>query len=222
MKPQVPTTKTEYVYDLIRNDILAAKLAPGHRLRLTELADMYQISEMPIREALRMLQREGFVVFESHRGATVVELSMHEVFDIIAIRTYLEILAISEAVPFHNERSLKALDELIAQMKDTRTSHRFSEANRGFHRALYAPCKNEFLKAEIDNLWDRVWQRWSRSIFELRPERKEAANREHEAIVAAVRSGSVSEVCAAANVHREHTLREWKEALETLSLDERP
>ena len=65
-------TKTDWVYNRLRAEILGGSLKPDDRLRLTALARRFEISEMPVREALRMLQRDGLISFESHRGATVV------------------------------------------------------------------------------------------------------------------------------------------------------
>lgn len=215
-----PVTKTDYVYQLIKNEIMDGKLAPGHRLRLGELASQYGFSEMPIREALRMLQRDGLVLFESHRGAMVVELSIKEIFDIIATRTYLEILAICEAAPYHDAQTLKRLDDLLTQMGTAHSGRKYGELNHAFHQALFGPCRNEFLKNEISDLWNRVWQRWSKSLFEFRPERRVEAGLEHAAIVEAIRGGSVDEVREAAWRHRERTLKSWQTIVQAFSESE--
>lgn len=217
MKPGMPSTKTDYVYKLLKAEIVSGRLPPGQRLRLTELAGDYAISEMPIREALRMLQRDGLVAIESHRGATVAALSHQDLLDIIATRTHLEILAVAEAVPFHTPRTIAGLRDHLARMAEAAGGARFSERNRAFHLALYEPCRNGFLKAEIDQLWDRVWRRWSHSLFELRPERRQGASQEHEAIVAAIESGSREAVEAAVRRHREETLEGWARAVEMLA-----
>ena len=70
------TTKTEWVYQQLRARILGGKDKLDPRLRLSTLAQEFRISEMPVREALRMLQRDGLVSMESHRGATIVDLEL--------------------------------------------------------------------------------------------------------------------------------------------------
>ncbi len=210
MSIALPATKTNHAYRLIKEDILAGTLAPGSRLRLAELAESYNVSEMPVREALRMLQQAGLVVFENHRGATVAELSFSELYEVIETRTYLEILAICQAVPFHTKESLAELGELHAQMTSEAAGTKYFSLNHSFHLALYRGCKNAFLKQEIDGLWERAWRRWSKSLYELRPDRIGIANAEHLVILDAIRRGAVDEVEWASRLHRESTLRAWR------------
>jgi DNA-binding GntR family transcriptional regulator len=213
----MPSTKTEVVYRILKDGILMGEFQPGRRLRLTEIADRFGISEMPIREALRMLQRDGLVLIESHRGATVIELSLQELFDIVATRTYLEILAVCEASPFHTDETFAELDRLLDEMDDAADGSQFGKLNHLFHRTLYAPCRNEFLKREIDELWARAWQRWTKSLFDLRPDRQSKANKEHRLIVSAVKSGSVREIEKVLKAHREETLASWTNVIQTLA-----
>src|SRR6185436_20783178 len=80
------TTKTDWVYHRLRGEILEGSLKPDDRLRLSSLAQRFQTSEMPVREALRMLQRDGLISFANHRGATVVKLSMERAAEIVSVR----------------------------------------------------------------------------------------------------------------------------------------
>ena len=210
MTTLVPSTKTEFVYQTIRKEILDGQLKPGQRLRLTELATRYDISEMPVREALRKLQHDGLVVFENHRGATVSDLGLERIVEIIATRTYMEILAVIEAMPHHTPATLAALDELVAKMKKTRNARSYSELNHRFHQLLAAPCPNAFLKSEIESLWNKVWRTRSESLFQLVPERLEDATREHEQILQALKTQSAERVQRTAMQHRERTLTSWR------------
>jgi DNA-binding GntR family transcriptional regulator len=210
VKPSVPATKTEFVYQTIRKEILDGQLNPGQRLRLTELAGRYDISEMPVREALRKLQHDGLVEFENHRGATVSDLGLERIVEIIATRTYLEILALVEAIPNHTSDSIAELDDLIAKMRKTRNARAYSELNHRFHQLLAAPCGNVFLKAEIESLWNKVWRTRSESIFQLVPERLSDATKEHQEILQALKSKSSERVQRTAMQHRDRTLRSWR------------
>lgn len=216
MNAKMPSTKTDYVYGVIKKDILGGKLAPGRRLRLIELATLYETSHMPIREALYMLRRDGLVVFRSHRGATVAEVSLRELYDIIATGTYLQILAMTEAIPYHTESTISALTDLIDQMKRTKVGSKYSELNYQFHRALCAPCKNEFLKSEIDDIVGRFFKRWPKTIFELRPERKALATKEHQAMLDAVKARSAARLQKMALAHRDETLKCWLDVIDEM------
>lgn len=206
----LPSTKTEFVYQTVRTEIFEGHLQPGQRLRLSELAARYQISEMPVREALRKLQHDGLVEFENHRGATVSDLGLGRITEIIATRTYLEVYAMCEATPHHTTQTLSQLDALVQKMRTTRKADQYSELNRRFHKLLADPCPNEFLKLEIDNLWNKVWRTRSHSIFQLVPARLADATLEHAEIVEALRRRSVDDVRDAAMRHRKRTLENWQ------------
>ena len=212
------TTKTDWVYHRLRAEILDGSLRPDDRLRLTSLARRLETSEMPVREALRMLQRDGLVSFENHRGATVSNLSLGRAVEIVAVRMHLEVLATAEAVPHHAPASVAQLSEILKRMDRqalARQPQRFTEGNRRFHTGLYAPGPNRALKDEIQVLWDRVWRARARSIFGLDPLRMHAAQSEHWAILEAVRAGDVEAAAEAMARHRVNTLASWRGAVAT-------
>ncbi len=171
-------TKSEWVYEHLRRRILDGSCKPGDRLRLAELAREFAMSEMPVREALRMLQRDGLIEMHSHRGASVANLSWARAAEIVSVRMHLEVLAVREAAKGHDRSSLAELRKLLERMDRelaAGSAARFSVANREFHRCLYQPGRNTVLKQEIDELWDRVWRARSQSIFEVDRARMAAA-----------------------------------------------
>ena len=206
------TTKTEWVYQQLRARILSGKDKLDPRLRLSTLAQEFKISEMPVREALRMLQRDGLVRMESHRGATIVDLNWENAAAIVSMRMHLEILAVREATGFHLPESLHAIEMLLKRMDDEAAASRaeqFSQSNREFHTKLYAPGTNEALKEEIQSLWDRVWRARTASIFAVEPSRMTQAQQEHRKIFAAVRKGDPDGAASAMENHRSRTMASW-------------
>src|SRR5262245_4593969 len=217
------TTKTEWVYTTLRGRITTGAVKPGNRLRLTELALELGVSEMPVREALRMLDRDRLVTMESHRGAAVVDLSLELAAEIVTIRTHLELLAFEDAIGRHVEADLVALDLLLNRMAKALArgdAKRFSEINRNFHRALYAPGRNQTLKGEIEDLWDRLWLTRDRSIFALKPERMIEAHREHIEMAEMLRTGKKRSALKAAKKHRTATVAAWAEIAATRGGDD--
>jgi len=205
-------TKTEWVYEQLRNRILGGRYEPDGRLRLTEVAREFETSEMPVREALRMLQRDGLIEIHSHRGAIVANLSWARAAEIVGVRMHMEILAVREAGKYHDKASLAELRKLLDRMdRDSAkgASDRFSAGNREFHRQLYAPAANAALKQEIQELWDRVWRARAQSIFEVDRGRMVAAQVEHRAIVAALAKGDMDAAAKAAEQHRARTMASW-------------
>ena len=207
-------TKSEWVYEQLRRRILAGGYKPDDRLRLTELAREFNMSEMPVREALRMLQRDGLIEMHSHRGASVANLSWSRAAEIVSVRMHLEVMAVREAAKGHDKSSLAELTKIVDRMdRDLAagSATRFSTGNREFHRRLYEPGQNAVLKQEIEELWDRVWRARSQSIFEVDRPRMAAAQSEHRAILAALSKGDGEAAAKAAIRHRDCTLESWAE-----------
>jgi DNA-binding GntR family transcriptional regulator len=207
------TTKTDWVYEQLRARILGGGPKADGRLRLTALAQEFQISEMPVREALRMLQRDGLVRMENHRGATIVNLSWEHAAEIVSMRMHLEVLALREATGRHSSRALEEIGDLLRRMDDDVAggrADRFSQGNREFHTRLYAPGPNAALKQEIQDLWDRVWRARAASIFAVDPARMAPAQVEHRKILAAVRRGDPDAAAAAMERHRTNTMASWR------------
>ena len=209
-------TKSEWAYRRLREMIADGTLAAGSRLVLRQLARDFGLSEMPVREALRMLQRDGLVVFESHRGATVVAISGEEVLEGISVRMWLEVLAVEQAAEHRSERDLAAAHRARGETEDASRAGdaaSFSAGNRAFHQALEAAA-DELLRATIDDLWNRVWQaRRSLSLFALRPEQMTLASREHDELLAAVERGDAPAARKAMEKHRASSLDAWRQAL---------
>jgi DNA-binding GntR family transcriptional regulator len=207
----VPQTKSRYAYEQLREKIISGELPAGERLRLRALAESLGLSEMPVREALRMLSRDGLVAFADHRGATVTEIPLADVRATISARMWLEVLAVREAVPLHDADSLAVVREALAAGRAAKTGKAFSVANRRLHEAIDAPAP-AVLREMIAEAWDRVWlARRGSSLFVLRPEQIEVARAEHETLVEAVAAGDVAAAERAMKRHRTSSLRAWSD-----------
>lgn len=207
-----PAVKSAYAYEAIRARIAEGRYEPGTRLRLREIGQELGLSEMPVREALRMLQRDGLVEIQDHRGATVTEISLDDVSDQIAIRMWLEALAVERSVPRLDARALRraeaAYEKLDAAVA-AGDSAAFSIANRAFHEALEAAA-GEALDELIRTQWDRAWAaRRQRSLFGSEPGRMEAAQAEHRILLDAALAGDAAAARDAMLAHRTATLASW-------------
>jgi DNA-binding GntR family transcriptional regulator len=161
-------SKAAFAYESVRRKILDGVYAPGDRLRLTELAHELQLSEMPVREALRLLQKDGLVEMRLHRGAVVASLSLNRGVEITLARLVLERDAALEAVPLHDAESLAALAARFTAVEGSPDRLvEFAHAHRAFCMALIKPCPNAFQQQLIDELWNQVWQATSTAVFHL-------------------------------------------------------
>ena len=183
----VADLKSQTIYRALRERILRNELASGTRLVLRELANRYESSDIPVREALRMLERDGLVEMVPYRGARVTTLTQREIEETYFIRGHLESIATGLAAERITAAELDALDALMVLMRDAveaQDGPRFSDLNHEFHATIVAACGNEMLR----ELTMDIWQRHSgfQRVFRMVPERLARSQSEHEGIMAAL------------------------------------
>jgi DNA-binding GntR family transcriptional regulator len=144
------------VYTRLKHQITCAKIVPGERISIRQIAEAFGVSTMPVREALRKLQAEGFVHFEQ-RSVIVRQLSIRELNEIFFIRQRLEIFAYELAIPNVNKHDIKNLKNLLIAMdKEYIHQERWQKLNREFHFRLYQLSGSSTLIQLIKNIWDMV------------------------------------------------------------------
>jgi DNA-binding GntR family transcriptional regulator len=181
--------KATTVYDSLRRQILSGALQPGARLVLREVAQLHNTSELPVREALRMLQRDGLVVMIPHAGARVASMTLREVQETYFIRSHLEALATETAADNLRAQDLQALDQALAAMAEAiehGSGVDYARLNKEFHRLIYGASPYRRLQDLIFNLWDGGAK--FQVIFQLRPDRMKASHDEHNAILERLKS----------------------------------
>jgi DNA-binding GntR family transcriptional regulator len=142
----------------IRQMILNGHLKPGDRLRQDELANTFDVSTMPIREALRQLQVEGLVVFRPRRGATVARFTASDYEEIYLIREALEALACRwvaedfDRIPIDRMKLL--LEEIETAEANQDDVHRRLQLTREFFFTIFEASEKEHLLRILSNLWD--------------------------------------------------------------------
>jgi DNA-binding GntR family transcriptional regulator len=109
-------TLSDYVADQLRQAILAGQIKPNVRLVEQEIAESMQTSRGPVRDALKILENEGLVVRQSHRGAFVAQLHPEDFMEIFSLREALETLAIRYAIQNANDQQISKLADLVRSM----------------------------------------------------------------------------------------------------------
>jgi DNA-binding GntR family transcriptional regulator len=149
-------TKTELALEAIRNAIMAGRVKPGARLTLAELSDVLAMSITPIREAIRVLEADGLVSYEAHKGVWVTDLTSERSRELALLRAHLEGLATSLAVPKMTDRDLRELERLEAVMiaaVRTRDDAALTQANLDWHHCIYAAAETQFVLRQIFRFW---------------------------------------------------------------------
>jgi DNA-binding GntR family transcriptional regulator len=152
----------------LRDRIVGGALPPGAPLRQERLAAEFGASAIPVREALRRLERTGLVAFRPRRGAVVAEVSAAEAREVAEMRAALEPLALAAALPRFTAEYLERARDAIDAADESDDVLAWLASNRAFHLALYRPCGRPRLLGAIEDLWlagDRhlvlVWRRLS-------------------------------------------------------------
>jgi len=109
-------TLSDYIADQLRQAILAEQFKPNQRMVEQEIAESMQTSRGPVRDALKILENEGLVVRQPHRGAFVAELNLEDFIEIYTLREALESLALRYAIKRASAKQIESLEELVHTM----------------------------------------------------------------------------------------------------------
>jgi DNA-binding GntR family transcriptional regulator len=155
--PQIKVTRTdnsmaERIATALSERIVSGALAPGARLMQDHIAEEFQTSHVPVREAFRKLEAQSLIVSKPRCGVRVSELDPAVVLEVTEMRAALETLALRLALPNLTERDLDAAHEALVEGEASEQILIWEAANRRFHRALTAPCGMPRLMASIDDL----------------------------------------------------------------------
>jgi len=178
---------SERVYRSLRDLILEGQLPPGSRLVELELAQQFESSRTPVREALTRLSGEGLVSVDSARGMVVREVDPAEAEEIFVIREVIEGLAGRLAAPRISEDGLTKLRVIMDTQRECLQDGDWPElmrANRRYHDVIYRASGNAHLLEMAGNLHDLV-RTFSMRCF-ANPERGQVVLDEHERIAAAL------------------------------------
>jgi DNA-binding GntR family transcriptional regulator len=164
--------------------IFDGEYGPGSRLNITDLAKRLDVSPIPVREALRVLEAEKLVEFRPNRGVVVRELSATDLRELFLVRLPLETLAATEAARWRSEKSLQALESILRRMDTAGPSDTWAVLHERFHEELYALANLPRLSQMIIGL--RGQMRPYAKFYSDDPEQVRHVQAEHYALLKAL------------------------------------
>lgn len=197
-------TKNDVVYNKIKDEIINNNLRPGERIVVADIARRYDVSPMPVREALARLQQDELVEIMPHIGARVTTINRTKFLEIATIRTELETMAARLATP---RLSLQNIEELELQLKNMENAMNkndvsgYEVANHTFHEIVYSMCGNKQLQELIQALWAKT--EVSRTIFYRISERIQVSFQEHKKWLDAIKKRDADKVADIVRMHKE-------------------
>jgi len=193
------TTAAE-VARIVRQRILSGQYKAGDFLRQEALAQELGVSRIPIREALALLEAEGFVVREQYRGALIPHLSLREVEEIYKLRSMLEPFLLEQAIPKLTPAVIAKARELVMASRTCSDLNEWGRLNFQFHKTLYAVADLPLTMQVLDQLLMRA-DRYLRMQRYLSAEIQQGSDQEHLNLLDLLEAGRNEEAVAALRSH---------------------
>ena len=191
-------TRADRLATEIGDAILAGQFAPGERLDEQRLAETYDVSRTPVREALRRLASSGLIELRPRRGAVVTEITAERLNGLFVAMAEIEAtcarLAAISMSPIERRR-LGALHEKMGEIAAKGARAGYTDANHRFHTMLYAGAHNSVLEEFALQLRRRL-EHFRRAQFRA-PRRLIQSHGEHTDVVRAILAGDAPRAHAA-------------------------
>jgi DNA-binding GntR family transcriptional regulator len=146
----LPHQARSVIEERLRSAILDGRLPPGTAVRQQELATLFGVSRMPVREALRQLEAQSLLKVEMHKGAVVAPLIGEDAVDTYALRVMLETEALRQSIPLLDMEDIASARGYIQQLENETRHAEIGRLNRLFHMALYSKAPNRKLLRLIE------------------------------------------------------------------------
>jgi DNA-binding GntR family transcriptional regulator len=199
-------TRAEAVARRLRQAISDGELKPGEPLRQEAIAGEFEVSRIPVREALRLLESEGLVVIRPHSGARVAMLDFEECIEIYKIRERLEPLAFGESIARLTDEQLAAVAQYAEALEGlTDDQQAWNEGDRRLHVACYAGIPQGPISRMIVGFWNTTNHYRRALLSTFTPDEYDLAICDHRLIVDAAQNRNVERGEALLRFHLERS-----------------
>jgi DNA-binding GntR family transcriptional regulator len=138
------SSAADVIFDALREAIVEGTLKDGELLRQDQIATMFNVSRIPVREALARLEEQGLITNQRYKGAVVSSLSLDEISEMFEFRALLEGEIIRQAVDVISDETLAKAKDYANQFARVTDSNLWGNLNRQFHYTLYKDCKKPY------------------------------------------------------------------------------
>ena len=198
-------TKVDIVYDTILDKIAKGEYQLGDSLIIRSVAQENHVSDIPVREALRLLERDGYVEVRANHGAVVCELGKEHLYEIFQLRALLEGYAARQSIDYLTSSDYKRLREINQKLRETTDKKEVSKLNMDFHLRMYSALPQKMLYDMIKDLWRKYSV--TKKVFSLVQGRAEISVEQHEEILKTMEEKNYDET---ERLMREHKIQAGK------------
>lgn len=209
-------TKVDIAYDALMEDILNGVYVPGDRILISRVAEQNHMSEIPVREAIRRMESEGYLELSANHSAVVSQLmqEIDQIEQVFQLKGVLEGYAARLSVDYlsaDNIAELRTQNQLLKQALDKGDIRGYSDLNVEFHMMMY----NCIPQKMIVNMIRDLWKKWviTKATFKLAYLRVPASFDEHEEIINLAEQKKSDDL---EFFMRQHTLESGKQFVELL------
>jgi uncharacterized HTH-type transcriptional regulator ydhC len=179
------------VYQKIKSAILNEMYEPNQILNERKLAEEFQISRTPVREALKILEGEGWVKIIPWKGAIVNQITQKEIDEIFQIRLIIEPAIIELLQNKIDYKKRIYLDRLYENQKKSESKKEFILADRVFHMTFVEWTENLQLIEMVKDLNDRIYMVGHKAINSKDSKREKESLEEHYKIIQALKNNDI-------------------------------
>jgi DNA-binding GntR family transcriptional regulator len=195
----------QVILDELRRVILDGDVPPGTVIPVDEVAELFRVSRIPVRESLKTLIGEGLVEHRPRAGYTVAQLTLDELHEIYVLRGVLEqaalVSAVDAATSGDDEVAQQAYDALGTAQQDS--DHRgYHRESRRFHLALLAPARTQRLLRMLESAWNLTEP--CRPMAQIPDEERAALHGEHRDMLDAFLARDGARLLAVSAEHHQH------------------
>ena len=187
-----PINTAEKVYFQLKRMLFDYEIVPGQKLQYQDLAEKFKVSRTPVKDALNMLEKEGYVELRHNKGYYVAEIGLKEAEELYDIREALETVAVQKAIENLTQDSLKLLEQAMevysADVKKSLSRRRLI-LDADFHLKIAEITRNRSLVEILRMIYSKIYLK--HKTESLSPQRGEIAANEHREIYEAICSKEV-------------------------------
>lgn len=203
------SSKEQRAYETIKQRIIEGTYGPGVRLVLDQLARDLSVSAVPIREAVRRLEAEGWITFQRNVGAQVASIDTKQYHEAMESLALLEGYATATAMPHLDAVTLTKARQLNDRLRQSLAAFDplgFTRLNHEFHELICGRCPNTHLRSLLEREWQRL-NLLRRTTFSIVPGRASESIDEHEQLLQLISArADAATVEAFARQHKLNTL----------------
>lgn len=213
-KPQAPRhgSRSEHVYQRLRDAIQRGEFKSGHRVMEIEVAAWLNVSRTPVRDAIRRLESEGMLEHAPRNGLVVASLDRQAVMELYVMREVLEGTAARLCARHASDMEVQDLLDLVERERQLEGDYEgLSRHNHRIHQAIHRGAHNRYLEKSLVAVNDSMGLLGTPLM--LLPHRAQTAAAEHAQLVEAIQRRDPD---AAEEVARSHVRAAQRERLKRL------